>query len=177
MRRVAVGPGNWASQEDLWHLRECYGQAKSFRSIRIAAWSAQVRAATLEDLSRDESLERKAEHLEHLFHSTELWVDEGFGGTVTRPRSGECRRQSKRKWNSTRSNSENIIGHQPWKMDKDGLATHSGQRDDTARETRCRGTDQTQAYKMEVVWPTRTRREASPLQTRIPRQSCHAPCC
>ena len=24
LRRAAVGPGNWASQEDLWHLRECY---------------------------------------------------------------------------------------------------------------------------------------------------------
>jgi hypothetical protein len=73
LRQAAVGPGNWASQQDLWHLRECYGQAKSFRSIRIAAWSAQVRAATLEDLSRDEKLQNRAVYLRHLFHSAEFF--------------------------------------------------------------------------------------------------------
>ena len=72
LRQAAVGPGNWASQQYLWHLRECYGQAKSFRSIRIAAWSAQVRTATLENRSRVESLTSRAGHLRQLFHSAEF---------------------------------------------------------------------------------------------------------
>jgi hypothetical protein len=43
LQRAAVGPGKWATAEDLWHLCECYGQAKSFRSVRITALSAQAR--------------------------------------------------------------------------------------------------------------------------------------
>ena len=34
--------------EDLWHLRECYGQARSFRDVGIQALAAQARTARWE---------------------------------------------------------------------------------------------------------------------------------
>ena len=48
LRRVAVGPGNWCTPEDLWHLRECYGMPTSFRSLQVSTLAGQVRVATWE---------------------------------------------------------------------------------------------------------------------------------
>ena len=48
LRRVAPGPGkDWATAEDLWHLQR-YGQARSFRSLRVTAWATQIRATAWE---------------------------------------------------------------------------------------------------------------------------------
>ena len=78
LRRAAVGPGSWVPKEDFWHLRECYGQARSFRSIRVAALSAQVRVATLDDFGCDgDSLSVRATRLETLefMGRRRLWRD------------------------------------------------------------------------------------------------------
>ena len=49
MRKAAPGPGNWASQEDLLHLEEWYGQACSFHSVTTLAEAAQLRVITWEN--------------------------------------------------------------------------------------------------------------------------------
>ena len=72
LRRVAVGEAIGHSRKTFGTCVNAIGQAKSFRSIHIAAWAAQVRAATLEDLSRDGRLASKAGYSEHVFHSAEL---------------------------------------------------------------------------------------------------------
>ena len=49
LRRVAPGPGFWAISEDLWYLKENFGFPVSFAHLRLGAWAAQIRVATLED--------------------------------------------------------------------------------------------------------------------------------
>ena len=48
LRKVAPGPGNWMTNEDLWFFKECYGGTTSFANIHFTAWAAQVRVATWE---------------------------------------------------------------------------------------------------------------------------------
>jgi hypothetical protein len=48
LRKAAPGPAWWAKPEDLWYLKELYGQQRSFKSIGAMAFAAQVRVATWE---------------------------------------------------------------------------------------------------------------------------------
>ena len=43
LRKVIKGPGQWAQPEDLWRLKEHYGQSSSCKSIRHTALAAQLR--------------------------------------------------------------------------------------------------------------------------------------
>ncbi len=72
LRRAAPGPGNWASSEDLWYLKECYGQTVGFQSLKTMALAAKVRVATYEPLSLPgKSLRRRAYDLRVCMNGTE----------------------------------------------------------------------------------------------------------
>ena len=72
LRRAAPGPGSWAIPQDLWHLRECYGQHASFRSLETMALSAKVRVATYEPLTlHGASLRQRAANLRFCLANTE----------------------------------------------------------------------------------------------------------
>ena len=43
MFKMAKGPGNWCCKEDLWSLRENYGQTGSFRCLAWACQAAKIR--------------------------------------------------------------------------------------------------------------------------------------
>ena len=45
---AASGPGKWVSAQDLWFLRESYGQARSFTHIAATSWASQVRVSEWE---------------------------------------------------------------------------------------------------------------------------------
>ena len=45
--KMLPGPGNWASPEDLWYLREHFGLSKSAQSLACVARAAKFRVATL----------------------------------------------------------------------------------------------------------------------------------
>ncbi|CAK0811150.1 unnamed protein product [Prorocentrum cordatum] len=49
LRRAAPGPGNWATQEDLWGLKEHYGMPRSFGSVAAMARACQMRVLCLEN--------------------------------------------------------------------------------------------------------------------------------
>ncbi|CAK0882233.1 unnamed protein product [Prorocentrum cordatum] len=46
------GPGNWATQDDLWGPREHYGMPRSFGSVAAMARACQMRALCLESSTR-----------------------------------------------------------------------------------------------------------------------------
>ena len=48
LRIVAPGPGNWATPDDLWRLKESFGLAKSFTSLQVMSRSAQQRVWCLD---------------------------------------------------------------------------------------------------------------------------------
>jgi hypothetical protein len=80
--RAATGPASWASPEDLWHLKECYGQARSFRSVRMMALASQARVAAVENLTvRGRCLKVRAADLDELLIKGEfigrrmIWKD------------------------------------------------------------------------------------------------------
>jgi hypothetical protein len=71
--RTATGPANWASPEDLWHLKESYGQARSFRSVQMMALTSQARVATVENLTvRGRCLKMRAADLDKLLLTGEF---------------------------------------------------------------------------------------------------------
>ena len=76
LRTAASGPGQWAVPDDLWRLRESFGLAKSFKSLRITARSAQLRVWTT-DLAKDHGIgfALRAAGLRHLMDAPEY-----FGG-------------------------------------------------------------------------------------------------
>ena len=49
LRRAAPGPGNWATQEDLWGLKEHYGMPRSFGSVAAMARACQMRVLCSEN--------------------------------------------------------------------------------------------------------------------------------
>ena len=51
LRKVAPGPGFWASPQDLWYLKDCYGQTCNLHRLSTMALAAKVRVATYEPLS------------------------------------------------------------------------------------------------------------------------------
>jgi hypothetical protein len=72
LRQVAKGPGAWAIAEDLWHLHECYGQARSFRSVEVQALAAQARVARFELESKGGlRINTRAQALRHLLNTGE----------------------------------------------------------------------------------------------------------
>ncbi len=82
LRRAAPGPGSWASCEDLWYLRDNYGQTLNFRSLSVMSLAAKVRVAVYEPLRfKGLSLQRRAYGLRNCLSSTEyfdrlaVWAD------------------------------------------------------------------------------------------------------
>jgi len=59
LRIAAPGPGEWASAEDLWHLHDAYGLARSFTSLQWLAQAAQLRVYTRDPATADK---RQFEH-------------------------------------------------------------------------------------------------------------------
>ena len=49
LRRAAAGPYKWAMPEDLFRLRDVWGQAANFRDLHKTALAAKVRVATFEN--------------------------------------------------------------------------------------------------------------------------------
>ena len=49
LRRAAAGPYAWALPQDLFRLKDCYGQAANFRSLRHATLAAKVRVCRFEN--------------------------------------------------------------------------------------------------------------------------------
>jgi hypothetical protein len=72
LAKSAKGPFKWASKDDLWYLKECYGQARSFHSVRVMAWASKVRVATLENMRRrGATIEARAKELDDFLHTSE----------------------------------------------------------------------------------------------------------
>ena len=72
LRKVAVGPGEWAIPEDLWFLRENFSQARSFRCVEILSLASQVRVAKQENASRGGlQVLTRARELQHLLSGTD----------------------------------------------------------------------------------------------------------
>lgn len=79
-RIVATGPRNCCVPSDLWHLRESFGQTRSFASVELTALAAQVRVATWEAFaSGGLRVARTAENLRrnisatHFYNRLQLW--------------------------------------------------------------------------------------------------------
>ena len=63
---VAKGPRDWALPNDLWQLKECYGQTRSFRSVSVQALAAQARVYRYESISNDGlEIEARSKQLQH----------------------------------------------------------------------------------------------------------------
>ena len=59
LRAVAPGPGNWATPDDLWRLRESFGVGISFKSIAAIAKAAQLRVRIWDQAGRDNTVFRE----------------------------------------------------------------------------------------------------------------------
>ena len=71
IRKVASGPGNWVSAEDLWYFNEGYGQYKSMVSLGMLAKAAHLRVAFAEKwLEYGTSLRTRAKQLKNLINDT-----------------------------------------------------------------------------------------------------------
>ena len=56
LNKSAKGPHKWANAEDLWSLKESFGQSQSFKKLDTTALAAQTRVATFDKacLPRDQ---------------------------------------------------------------------------------------------------------------------------
>ena len=50
--KMLPGPGNWALEQDAFHLKESFGQKSSFRSIQVVAQAAKARVKYMHDCHR-----------------------------------------------------------------------------------------------------------------------------
>ena len=67
LRKAAPGPGNWATAEDLWHLKDAYGLPRSFKCLRWLAQAAQLRVHRLDPAMKNKSqIQHRAAHLRSL---------------------------------------------------------------------------------------------------------------
>ena len=66
LRKLTPGPGMWRLPEDLFYLREFFGQTLSFKSIRHVSLASKLRVAVLDGLS----VKRRARELQQAFAST-----------------------------------------------------------------------------------------------------------
>ena len=91
LRRTHKGPGEWATPDDLWRLKEHFGQSSSCHSIRLLAQASQLRvrvrdpACTSACYKRDvrdlrEALDRPR-HLHNRFRWTD-WYSRAFALTL-----------------------------------------------------------------------------------------------
>ena len=53
LRKVARGPWQWASSDDLWRLKEQYGQSRSFKSVKLMSEAAKVRVREFDPACRN----------------------------------------------------------------------------------------------------------------------------
>jgi len=76
IRAVLPGPGNWCMPVDAFYLKELYGQATSFRSLRLVAQAAKLRTLYTHDCYRRRtgnnilSIEAMQDHLKYLLCNT-----------------------------------------------------------------------------------------------------------
>ena len=82
LRKVVVGPGEWAIPSDLWFLKENFSQARSFRCVEILAFASQVRVAKCENAANGGlKVLAKSRELKHVLDSADfldrrqLWHD------------------------------------------------------------------------------------------------------
>jgi len=50
LTRVAPGPGNWCTPEDLWHLQQAFGFSFRVRGLALTATAAQIRVVVWENV-------------------------------------------------------------------------------------------------------------------------------
>ena len=71
LRKAAPGPMNWILPQDCWYLREHFGQARSFQSVRHIAKAAQAGVACWESLgTHNAHWQARAKTLAALLKST-----------------------------------------------------------------------------------------------------------
>jgi hypothetical protein len=82
LRKVASGPGQWAKPEDLWHLKDAYGFAHSFKCLDWLSRAAQLRAYRWDPAFADKrGREEEAANLRQLLgcssmpHTRVVWND------------------------------------------------------------------------------------------------------
>ena len=72
LAKSAKGPFKWASKEDLWNLKESYGQARSFHSVAVMVWASKSRVATLENMrKRGAAVETRAKELDDVLNTSD----------------------------------------------------------------------------------------------------------
>ena len=81
LRKTHKGPGEWASPDDLWRLKEHFGQSASCQSVYLTAKASQLRvrvwdpACTADHYQRDvRELRQSLQHPRHL-HNRIRWDD------------------------------------------------------------------------------------------------------
>ena len=67
LRSLTPGPGMWRLPEDMFYLKDFFGQTLSFKSVRHVALAAKLRVAVLEDLR----VEQRAADLETAMNATD----------------------------------------------------------------------------------------------------------
>jgi len=72
LRRAAAGPYRWAMPEDLFRLKDLYGQSMNFRDLRTTAIAAKVRVSVYENSAHGGlRINERAVRLRHIWVSAE----------------------------------------------------------------------------------------------------------
>ena len=63
LKKVVAGPHRWAEPEDLWRLKQCYGQSNSCKSLHHTTVAAQLRVRRWDPSCRNPTYELDVEDL------------------------------------------------------------------------------------------------------------------
>ena len=80
LRRMTPGPGKWCMPEDLFFLKESYGQSMSFQSLQFTAQAAKLRISAHHLLHNRQhgtlrdSIAQRSRHIKELLRNTQFTV-------------------------------------------------------------------------------------------------------
>ena len=89
--RTAKGPTAWAVPEDLWRLKEDFGQTASYRNLQLTAKASQVRVRLQVPACRNGHFEQETAQLEQLLEAPwqpvnrlrwDSWYQQSFARTL-----------------------------------------------------------------------------------------------
>ncbi len=88
LRRAALGPGEWATADDLWHLQHL-GTPRAFHSLEVMAQAAKLRLLTVDNWGHGglraqelfNEIQRAGRQLP--FPLRKLWFSEWFRNSIT----------------------------------------------------------------------------------------------
>ena len=78
--RIAVGPKNWCTAEDLWNLKSAYGLPQSFTSLAWTARASQLRVYLCDPATADKQhLQTLVGQIGALMAPDQSWGKRGTG--------------------------------------------------------------------------------------------------